>query len=153
MLKVITRDHPDLQHQYGCNNVSRTMQTKFSDAFAIGIIDNDKHGIAYLKDFTEVKNIGALCLYKHTTRLHWFITISPAIERFLLDTASQSGIFPTDYNIPSDLNGLKAITKSETSKHNPNMRRFFHALVHANATGFVTIETWIKDILEQKLIH
>jgi hypothetical protein len=149
MLKVITRDNPNLQHQYGCNNVSRIMQTKFSDDLAIGVIDDDKRGIAYLKSFTQIEDCGALRLYKHPVKLHWFITLSPAIERFLLETASRSGILPTDYNLPSDLTGLKAITKSETSKNNPDLKRFFRALANANAEGFATIGKWIEEIPEQ----
>jgi hypothetical protein len=30
-------------HQKGCNNVARIMQSKLQDKFAIGIIDDDKH--------------------------------------------------------------------------------------------------------------
>lgn len=145
MLKIITRNNPGLQHHRGCNNVSKTMQTKYSDALAIGIIDHDKKLPSYLNEFTQIEISGLLKFYKHPTRLHYFITISPAIENFILETATQSNINLTDYNLPADLNGLKTVTKSETSSRNANLERFYKALVQNNAAGFSKIAQWIID--------
>ena len=40
-----------VNHQHSCNNVVRVMRTKYNDDFAVGIIDNDKHGVSYLQQF------------------------------------------------------------------------------------------------------
>jgi hypothetical protein len=149
MLKVITRGNPNLQHQRGCNKVSKTMQEKYFDALAIGIIDCDKKTPPYLKEFTEIETFGALKFYKHPTKLHYFITIFPAIERFMLKTAVQSNISLADYNLPPDLNGLKTVIKSETSIKNADLERFYRALVRNNADSFSKIMQWITDIENQ----
>jgi hypothetical protein len=149
MLKIITRGNPNLQHQRGCNMVSRTMQEKYFDALAIGIIDYDKKVPPYLSEFAEIETSGALKFYKHPTKSHYFITIFPAIERFMLETAAQSNINLSDYNLPSDLNGLKAVTKSETSIRNADLERFYKALVRNNANNFSKIAQWITNIENQ----
>ncbi|MDR2424146.1 MAG: hypothetical protein LBD59_05405 [Prevotellaceae bacterium] len=146
MLKIATRDNPNLQHQRGCNKVSKTMQEKFADTLAIGVIDYDKKLPPYLSEFAEIENFGALKLYKHPAKLHYFITISPAIEKFLIETAKQSKINLADYNLPADLNGLKTITKSATSNNNVDLARFFRVLVSKNAENFTKIAEWIAEI-------
>jgi hypothetical protein len=144
MLKVITCNNPGLQHQYGCNNVSQTMRNKLPDVLAIGIIDDDKRGIAYLKEFVEIEASRALKLYKHKSKLHYFITLYPAIEKFLIETAAQCKVNPADYHLPSDVNGLKTITKSQTSNKNPDLERFYKVLVKNKADSFAQIRQWIE---------
>ena len=95
MLKIITHCNPNLQHQRGCSNVSKVMREKFADMLAIGIIDHDKRLPPYLSEFTEIESFDALKLYKHSAKLHYFITIFPAIEKFLMETATQSKIYCT----------------------------------------------------------
>ena len=146
MLKIATRNNPNLQHQRGCNNVSKTMREKFADTLAIGVIDYDKKLPPYLNEFTEIETFGSLKLYKHAVKLHYFITIYPAIEKFLQETAIQTKINPVDYNLPADLNGLKIITKSVTSNNNADLARFFRALVNKKAENLVKIAWWIAEI-------
>jgi hypothetical protein len=146
MLKIITRGNPNLQHQRGCNKVSKTMQEKYCNTLAIGIIDYDKKMPPYMSEFTEFETFGTLKLYKHPTSSHYFITIFPAIEKFLLETAVQSNINLADYNLPPDLSGLRAVTKSETSIRNADLERFYKALVRSNADSFSKIAQWITDI-------
>ena len=45
-----------VNHQKGCNNVARTMQTArhLKDSFAIGIIDKDKREPSYVQQFTQL---------------------------------------------------------------------------------------------------
>jgi hypothetical protein len=149
MLKVITRNNPNLQHQRGCNNVSKIMQEKYPNSLAIGIIDCDKKPPLYLSEFVEIEASGALKFYKHPTKLHYFITIFPAIEKFMLETAMQSNINPDDFNLPLNLDHLKTVTKSITSIKNANLERFYKALVRNNADNFSQIAQWITGIESQ----
>lgn len=43
-----------VSHKHSCNEVAREMEKgKFKDAFAVGIIDNDKRKISYIESFDE----------------------------------------------------------------------------------------------------
>jgi hypothetical protein len=55
MLKIITCSNPNLQHQRGCNKVSKTMKEKYFDTLAIGIFDCDKKMPPYLNEFAEIE--------------------------------------------------------------------------------------------------
>lgn len=37
----------------GCNTVVKTMQQKFANAFSVGIIDEDKRQVSYVKEFSR----------------------------------------------------------------------------------------------------
>ena len=57
-------------HQKGCNTVVKTMQQKFANAFSVGIIDEDKRQVSYVKEFSEIARTPSLRLKKHGSKSH-----------------------------------------------------------------------------------
>ena len=74
-----------VNHQHSCNNVVRTMKERYGDGFAVGIIDNDKHGMGYLGECSLVAKSNHLEVFKHQNRNH-FITNYHFIIYFLADS-------------------------------------------------------------------
>lgn len=114
-----------VNHQKCCNNVVSLMKGKFCDDFAVGIIDNDKRRPQYLDECCKLAESEHLCLYRHPHKHHYMITISPAAEGFILSAAAAAGISMPDYSLPSDLKGLKKITKNMVTSKDPNLVRLF----------------------------
>ncbi|MDQ6762771.1 MAG: hypothetical protein M3015_09115 [Bacteroidota bacterium] len=141
---------PDTQynHQKGCGTVAKVMRERFSDRFAVGIIDKDKRRIDYLKEFEELSHKESLILHKHKTKHHYIIQIYPAMERFLLLNAELCGVKMEDFDLPSDFEKLKDITKTVRSKNDIRFKRLFKALFERGSSDIKRISRWIQYLKE-----
>lgn len=141
---------PDTQynHQKGCGTVARVMKERFSDRFAVGIVDKDKHRIDYLNEFDEMSQRGSLILHKHKTKHHYIIQICPAIERFILLNAKLYELEMEDFDLPSDFEKLKDIAKTVRSKNDLRFKRLFKALFERGSSDIQRLSTWIKYLRE-----
>lgn len=148
LIETICPPQKGYNHQKGCGNVAKTMQNKFKDSFAVGIIDRDKKEIKYLDEFLLKVNIGNLFLYQHPKKPHYIIQISPAIESFILECAAQIEIKTEKYGLPDSLIDFKKITKKQTSKKSPQLSKLFIELRNKNAYQIVTLSNWISYLKE-----
>jgi hypothetical protein len=148
LIETISPPKKGYNHQKGCGNVAKTMQNKFKDSFALGIIDRDKKEIKYLDEFELKINNENLFLYQHPVKPHFIIQISPAVESFILENVHQSEINLEDFGLPCNIDELKKITKKQTSKKNPQLSRLFSALKNKNASQIVTLSKWISYLKE-----
>ncbi len=144
LIETLVPPQKQYNHQKGCGTVTKVVQEKFSDRFALGIIDKDKKEVDYLKAFDEVTQHGSLLLHKHPTWHHYIIQISPAIERFILESAAQAGIMLEDFNLPSDLPRLMKASKTVNSKNDSRFKNLFRALQDANVPDIQLISAWIQ---------
>jgi hypothetical protein len=110
-------------HQKGCNAVSKLMQEKFPEKFALGIVDKDKQLLSYLKEFDLLGTKASLFLYKHKSKHHYIIQIYPAIEEFILKSAKASKLKLSNYGLPDDLKQLTKITKQKTMGNQPQLKQ------------------------------
>lgn len=131
-------------HQKGCGTVTKVMKEKFADRFALGIIDKDKKVVDYLKEFIELCQSGSLILHKHKTCHHYIIQINPALERFILDSASAAGVSLADYSLPENLDLLKKESKTVNSKNDERFKRLFRELHANNAPDVKRLADWIR---------
>jgi len=148
LVETITGSFNAFNHQKSCNEVSKTMQNKLADSFAVGIIDKDKKHINYLNEFELAASSEDLFLFKHPLKHHYIIQISPAIESFIIKSANEVGISLKTFGLSDDLNGLKKITKRQTSRTNPILRRLFSELKNKKAPQVVTLSNWISYLKE-----
>jgi hypothetical protein len=106
-------------HQTGCFKVEREMKLgKLKDRFAVGIIDNDKVEIKYLREFEVIDKVeGALVLWRHKDKAkhHFIIQICPALEKWILEVCTAEGIILTEFGLANDLENLKEFSKSRSS--------------------------------------
>jgi len=138
-----------VNHQKGCGTVANRMKTTFNEAFAVGIIDKDKHEVDYLQQFSEVKKTENLILHKHAQKHHYIIQITPAVERFIIQSMDKAGLKKVDYNLPDDFEKLKKVTKSINSKTDPNFKKLFRKLVTEEVPQILLLKSWLTYLNEK----
>jgi hypothetical protein len=62
LLETLVPPITQYNHQKGCGTVTKVMKERFTDRFALGIIDKDKYEVEYLKEFEEVCSSDSLIL-------------------------------------------------------------------------------------------
>ncbi len=109
----------DVNHKHSCNEVAREMEKgHFKDAFAVGIIDNDKRKISYIESFEEIGRTDNLTFLKHRDKHHYVIKVGrehKAMETFIKANVDAIGMKMEDFNLPSDLAELIEQTKDSVS--------------------------------------
>ena len=117
-----------VNHQHGCNNVVGKIKNSFHDRFAIGIIDNDKDQVGYLKDCLKIAQTTHLQFFKHKTLPHYLITVDPATDQFILECANNLGVNPENFNLPSELQAFTKRTKKTSSNNDPDIRNLIRSI-------------------------
>ncbi len=131
-------------HQKGCGTVAKTMKEEFRDRFAVGIIDKDKIFLDYLNEFDEVTKKGSLELYKHRQKHHYFIRISPAIEKFIMTNVESAGLSLEQFGLPTQFEYFKKITKTVNSKNDYRFKKLFQAFAKHELADIVLLSKWLK---------
>ena len=115
-------------HQKGCNQVAKVMQEKFSDRFAVGIIDADKRSPGYLREFEEIASSEHIRVFRHPLKPHFIILVHPAIDGFILACAQKSQIKLEDYDLSPVLKEFTAQTKNVMSNKDVRFKRLFKSM-------------------------
>ncbi len=143
-------------HQKGCSTVTKEMQEKFADDFALGIVDKDKRALDYSKEFGIVFQTNNLELLKHQTKNHYLIFIRPAMETWLMTNLEEVGCSLSDFGLPNDFEKFKKITKtSKSEQHDPyskNLDQLFRILKEKKAKSVLVLAYWI-DYLKNNPYH
>lgn len=126
-------------HQRSCNKVVDEMMGKLKDAFALGIVDQDKRPLSRTSEFELVSEKHRLRLYKHKEKNHYLI-FHPLLEKWIVDEAKQIG-FILDNEI---LEKLRNDTKIKLSKNNQEFKRLFRDLQNQNAPGINLLANWTR---------
>ena len=104
-----------VSHKHSCNEVAKEMKIgRYKDAFAVGIIDNDKRKITYIEGFEEIGRTENLTFLKHKEKHHYVIKVGKehkAMETFIKANVEAIGMRMEDFGLPSDLDDLLEITK------------------------------------------
>ncbi|HUZ58151.1 MAG TPA: hypothetical protein VMU83_05165 [Hanamia sp.] len=146
--EIITRSSEKYNHQHGCGQIANLLKRRLKDTVALGIIDEDKNKgpIAnYFLEFDEIKSENDLILKKHKDRKQYLILICPEIEKWLLMNANSVHLNLSDFNLPSDLNGFKQITKTQDIDSNLDFYQFIKALIDKKSAGIITFGNWVSD--------
>ncbi len=149
LIKALVPPQTKYNHQKGCPNVVKVMQERFNDNFAVGIIDRDKKELAYVKQFNLVIEIpDTLQLLKHIDENHYLIFICPAVEKWIIASASDANLLLSDYGLPNDFRSLTNITKTSKSENDDefssNFKELFKALRVENPSNVAVLRFWIE---------
>jgi len=108
-----------VSHKHSCNEVAKEMEKgKYKDAFAVGIIDNDKRKISYIEGFEEIGKTDNLTFLKHKSKHQYVIKVGKnhkAMETFVKANVEAIGMKMEDFDLPSDLAELIEQTKDNIS--------------------------------------
>lgn len=149
LIETLVPPQRQYNHQKGCGTVTKVMRERFADRFALGIIDKDKTEVDYLKEFDIICTKGSLILHKHRTRHHYIIQIYPAMERFIMDSADNTGISLTDFALPNDFAQLKKESKTVNSKNDQRFKNLFKSLKKNGAVDIQRLGSWIAYLKEK----
>lgn len=130
-------------HQKGCGTVTKVMKEKFSDRFAVGIIDKDKVEVDYLKEFDNLFDSGSLLLHKHKSRHHYIIQVCPAMEKFIVTNAEKANVSLNDFGLSSNLDKLKKETKKVNTKFDARFKNLFKSIYKGGAPDFIKLKKWL----------
>jgi hypothetical protein len=138
-------------HQKGCGTVTKRMQEKLHDRFAVGILDKDKKELKYVQEFDLKIDIGDLQLLRHKNpdKQHYLIFIYPAIEKWIMKNIELAGISLEYYGLPNDLFELTKITKRVTSKKDKTFKLLFEELKKHKVPNVEILSLWIKYLREK----
>ena len=117
-----------VNHQHSCNNVVRVMRNKFNDDFAVGIIDNDKHGVSYLQEFQLIGRTSHLSFYNHTRVKHYIITVDPAMDKFIMDCAVDTEHPLSEFGLPTTLKEFTRLTKNDKILYDTRVSQLLSAI-------------------------
>ncbi|MCT1523672.1 MULTISPECIES: hypothetical protein [Bacteroidota] len=146
LIETLVSPQKGYNHQKGCGTVTKVMKERFSDDFALGIVDKDKKEIDYLKEFTEVHSKGNLILHKHKSRHHYIIQINPAIEQFILTVVNEVGVHLNEYDLPDSIDALKKVSKSVNSKNDQRFKRLFKDIKKIGGNELNILSSWVEHL-------
>ncbi|RZJ23729.1 MAG: hypothetical protein EON51_02295 [Acinetobacter sp.] len=149
LIETLVPPQRQYNHQKGCGTVTKVMRERFADRFALGIIDKDKLEVDYLKEFNVVYSKGSLILHKHKTRHHYIIQIYPAMERFIMLCAANTGLSLNDFDLPLDFQQLKKQSKTVNSKNDQRFKGLFKALINNESEEMLRLTAWIAYLKEK----
>lgn len=117
-----------VNHQHCCSKVVGQLNSTFADKFAIGIIDKDKVQLGYIRDCEIIAQTEHLTLMKHRKRHQYLITITPAVDKFVLDCAEEQMVDPKTFGLPTELKMFTDVSKSVSSNSDPRFKSLFAAI-------------------------
>jgi len=109
--------------------------------------DGDRRRPDYLKkEFRLVAEQHQVQLYKHTEKHHYLI-LHPPIGNWLIKQAEENDLALTDYELPTDLEGLRKI-KVPSREDADRFKRLFRDLKTQNAEGIGVLKKWTAYLKE-----
>lgn len=118
-----------VNHKHSCAEVSKEMEKGiYSDAFAVGIIDNDKRKLSYIDNcFVKIGQTENLTFLKHRNKYQYIIKVGKehkAMETFIKANVDAIGMKMEDFGLSSDIKKLITQTKdSVTTQKDPRILR------------------------------
>jgi hypothetical protein len=146
LAEIVSPPKKGYNHQHCCTKVLGTMKEKFQNEAALGIIDDDKFAPKDLEDFSLLKKHNEqMSIYKHSDKPHYVVKIGKAVEDFILTNANKCNIDLAEYDLSSDLDGLKKITKHINSlkKAETKIKKLFLMLKQNDNSDFYKLAQWI----------
>jgi hypothetical protein len=139
-----------VNHQKGNGTVAKRMKEDFINVFCVGIIDEDRRDLDYLKEFDLKVESTGLKLWKHKSKHHFIIQLKPVIEEWIIKACNDSEISLTDFNLPGDLKSLKRISKSKESKKDIRFINLFKEMLKKNCEEVIRLKNWIEYLKTEK---
>jgi len=149
---LLNADKDYVNHHKGNGKVAKEMNDNFENDFCIGIIDEDKEQLDYLKYFEEKKSNEYLKLWKHNEKHHYIIQIRPVIEKWFLRVCDDNGITISDFNLPKEIKPLLKITKSVNSRKDERFIKLFKHMKNKNCQPVIELKEWIEYLKANKFV-
>ena len=147
---VLQAGKKHVNHQKGNGTVAGKMQGWFKDAFCVGVIDEDRKPLDYLKEFELKISQGNLKLWRHHSQHHYLIQLCPVIETWIMDECSVREISLTDYGLPTELRSLLKVTKSIGAEADERFVQLFKEMLRRKCESVTRLKSWIEHLKQYK---
>lgn len=129
-----------VNHQKGNGTVAGKMKAWFNDAFCVGIIDEDRKPLDYLKEFDLKVSQGNLKLWKHRIRHHYLIQLCPVIETWIIRECFVREISLARFGLPTEIKSLLKITKSIGAEADERFVQLFKEMVRRECESVIRLK-------------
>lgn len=148
VLLIADRDY--VNHHKGNGKVALEMRDRFNNDFCIGIIDEDRKPLDYLKFFENKKETEFLRLWKHKNKHQYIIQIRPVIEKWIITICEIAGISLIEFNLPNELKSLLKVTKSIGSRKDERLINLFKEMKRKNCEPVIELKLWLEFLKNNK---
>lgn len=146
LVEVLLSCENEVNHKKGNSSLLSSMDhPKQAGLFLVALIDDDKVKVKKLDDYIEVVRLRRhnLKLFRHPDRKHFVIQVSPAIERWVLNQCENATINLSNFNVPGDIYGLKAL-KGLSQRNDQRFKQLFKAMLkNENCKGIIELKRWL----------
>ena len=118
---------------------------KLNDKFLVGIIDDDKVKVDGLDKFKLVEKLSGkgLKLFEHSTKKHFLVQLSPAIERWLMNECGKAGINLSEYGFPDTIKGWKEL-KNRSQRNDEKYKDLFSRMLkNDKCDEIIELRRWL----------
>lgn len=146
LVEVLLQRVNSVNHKKRNSNIAGKLnEIKKRDEFAVAIVDDDKQKLKVLAECREIEKVSRvnLKLYEHINYKHYFIQISPAIEKWILDESGKCGLDLGEYNLPSDLKKMKKL-KSPAQRNDVRFAQLFKDMLASDGSDTINeLQRWL----------
>lgn len=151
LIEVLLQAGKDLaNHQKGNGTVAGQMREAFDESFCIGIIDEDRKPLHYLKEFDLLTGKSNLKLWKHDSLHHYIIQFCPVIEKWIMGECVANEISLGTFGLPTDMKRLVKITKSIGSRTDQRFVQLFKSMIRQECESLMRLKNWIEHLKQHK---
>ena len=139
-----------VNHTKGNGTVVAKMKDKFADSFAVGILDDDKRKLREIEGCDKIERLwrNGLKFFRHKCKQHYFILISPAIEKWILNESEKAEINLSKYELPVNIKEMKSI-KGFTQRNDTKFKKLFHdMLLNEKCDEIMELKRWLLFLKE-----
>jgi hypothetical protein len=136
-----------VNHKKGNGTVVSRMKDDFGDDFCIGVMDEDREPLNYLRDQCDIKIANNyLKLWKHKEKHHYVIQIRPVIEKWIMAICEEGKINLKDYKLPDVWRDLVKISKSVSSKEDQRFIGLFKEMKRRKVGPVLQLQRWLEHL-------
>lgn len=151
ILKKLLGTKKNVRHLKGCDNVVNALKRpELINNFAVAMIDKDKKEIDYLKECDLIIEEDKFLIWKHRTRLHFIIQITPPIEKWITEILNENGLKIEDFGYPSDYKKLKKSIKYDIDRESDEkLNKLVDAILDTNCNTIVKLKAIVQYLKEK----
>lgn len=151
LVEVLLEKANSVNHKKGNSNIASKLNSELlKDSFAVAIIDDDKRRLKELDNCTKNERLSrkGLKFFKRRESNHYFIQVSPAMERWILNECTKGGISMTDYNLPDNLDALRGM-KGVSQRTDDRFKRLFSDMLkNESCDEIIELKRWLLFLKE-----
>lgn len=146
LVEVLLEKTNAVNHKKGNSPIAVAISNeRLKGKFVVGVIDDDKIKLKELDNFNFIERLSkeGLKFYKHPNQQHYFIQISPAIEKWLLNECFKGGLNLNDYGLPNTFNEFKRL-KATTQRDDIRFRNLFKDMLKTEGCDeMIELKRWL----------